>query len=73
MTLAMANVGDVVRLVEIHGGRHLRRRLADLGLNIGMTVTVVTGISQGPIILAVKESRLAIGRGMAKQIVVEKV
>ncbi len=73
MTLAMATVGEVVRLVEICGGRHMKRRLADLGLNTGMTVKVINGISQGPLILGVKDSRLAIGRGMAEQIIVEKV
>ena len=51
----------------------MKRRLADLGLNAGMTVKVINGISQGPLILAVKDSRLAIGRGMAEQIIVEKV
>lgn len=73
MTLASSKIGEEVRLVEVLGGKQIRRRLADLGLNMGMTVRVVHGISQGPIIVAVKDSRLAIGRGMAEQIIVEKV
>jgi Fe2+ transport system protein FeoA len=73
MTLANSKIGEEVRLVEVQGGKQIRRRLADLGLNMGMTVRVVHGISRGPIILAVKDSRLAIGRGMAEQIIVEKV
>ena len=74
--LPLSNVlpGETVELVEIHSGRTLRKRLADLGLNIGMTVRVVQGNHHGPVILAVKEdSRLAIGRGMAHKIMTRRV
>ncbi|NSW54256.1 MAG: ferrous iron transport protein A [Anaerolineae bacterium] len=73
MTLATSKIGEEVRLVEVQGGRQIRKRLADLGLNLGMTVRVVHGLSYGPIIVAVKDSRLAIGRGMAEHIIVEKI
>jgi Fe2+ transport system protein FeoA len=73
MTLANAKIGQTFRLVAIDGGAQLRRRLADLGLNTGMTVEVVNSIKAGPMILSVKDSRLAIGRGMAEKIIVEKV
>ena len=73
MTLSNAKIGESVKLVAIHGGTQIRRRLADLGLNTGMTVQVITGIDQGPMILSVKDSRLAIGRGMAEKIIVERV
>lgn len=73
MTLATSKIGEDVRLVEVQGGKQLRKRLADLGLNMGMTVRVVHSLNQGPIIIAVKDSRLAIGRGMAEHILVEKI
>ena len=73
MTLANALIGETVRLVTIEGGTHIRRRLADMGLSTGMEVKVITSIERGPIILSVKDSRLAIGRGMAEKIIVEKV
>lgn len=69
MPLSMVSPGETVELVKIRGGRVLRKRLADLGLNIGTTVRVVQGNHRGPMILAVKEdTRLAIGRGMAHKI-----
>jgi len=76
MPLAMASPGEEVRLVAIHGaadggGQRLRKRLADLGLNLGMTVRVLHDSAQGPLLLAVKDSRLALGRGMALKIFVE--
>jgi len=67
----MASPGEDVRLTAIHGGRRMRKRLADLGLNIGMTVRVLQRNGHGPLLLAVKDSRLALGRGMAHKIKVE--
>jgi Fe2+ transport system protein FeoA len=67
----MVSPGEEVRLVAIHGGHRMRKRLADLGLNIGMTVRVVQRNGHGPLILAVKDSRLAVGRGMAHKILVQ--
>jgi Fe2+ transport system protein FeoA len=71
MPLAMVAPGDEVRLIAIRGGRRMRKRLAELGLNPGLTVRVVQRDGRGPLILAVKDSRLALGRGMAHKIMVE--
>jgi Fe2+ transport system protein FeoA len=71
MPLAMVTPGEEVRLIAIHGGQRMRKRLADLGLNLGMTVRVMQRDGHGPLILAVKDSRLALGRGMAHKIEVE--
>ena len=71
MHLAMVSPGETVRLVSVEGGLGIRKRLADLGLNIGESLSVIQSDSQGPMILAVKESRLALGRGVAHKILVE--
>jgi len=69
--LSAAPCGECLRLVGIEGGRRLRRRLAELGLNPGSVVRVVQRQSGGPLILAVKgDARMAIGRGMAHKIIV---
>lgn len=69
MPLSLASPGQTVELSEIRGGRRLRQRLADLGLNIGTSVRVIQNDHTGPLILAVKEdARLALGRGMAHHI-----
>jgi Fe2+ transport system protein FeoA len=71
MPLSMVSPGETVELVQIREGKRLRKRLADLGLNVGLDVRVVQNCFSGPLILAVKEdARLAIGRGMAHQILV---
>jgi len=69
--LALVSPGEEVRLVSIRGGQRMRKRLADLGLNLGMTVRVLGHNGHGPLILAVKDSRLAVGRGMAHKILVQ--
>jgi Fe2+ transport system protein FeoA len=71
--LAMISSGETVRIVSIEGGQGIRKRLADLGLNLGEVISVIQTNHHGPMILAVKESRLAIGRGIAHKIMVESL
>jgi ferrous iron transport protein A len=70
--LSAAPADQPLRLVGIHSGRGLRRRLADLGLTVGSKVQVVQRESWGPLIVAVRDdARMAIGRGVAHKIMVE--
>jgi len=71
MPLAMVEKGQDVNVVSLHGGFHVRKRLSDLGLTPGITIRVVQRDPKGPIVIAVKNSRLALGRGMAHKIMVE--
>jgi Fe2+ transport system protein FeoA len=53
-------------------GWGLERRLMDMGLTPGTTVTVVKSAPfNGPLEVLVRGSRLALGRGMAEKIFVE--
>ena len=71
MPLSMVSPGQTVELVKIEGGQKLRKRLADLGLNVGMTVRVMQAHPTGPMIVAVKgDSRLALGGGITHYVVV---
>ncbi|MBN2329414.1 MAG: ferrous iron transport protein A [Candidatus Omnitrophica bacterium] len=67
--LSLVETGRSVRLAFINGGRELRSRLADMGLVPGMELRVIRNTG-GPFIIAVKNSRLALGRGMAQKILV---
>jgi len=60
------------RIVNIYGGRGLIRKLYSLGLLPGEIVRVVNNMG-GPILVEVRGSRVAIGRGMAMKIYVEPV
>lgn len=71
MPLSLAPEGQLLKLISIQGGLGVQRRLTALGLTPGTEVTIVTHNCGGPIILAVKDSRLAIGRGLLHHIQVE--
>jgi Fe2+ transport system protein FeoA len=68
--LTMAVRGQLVRLTKIMAGRKLTHRLTELGLTPGVHFEVLHDHG-GPLLLAVRDSRLAIGRGMASKILVE--
>ena len=55
------------------GGKGIISRLAGMGIGIGQIVEVVKNEGRGPVIVKVGESKVAIGRGMALKIVVERV
>jgi ferrous iron transport protein A len=69
--LALVSSDQLVKIVKIQGGRKMKSRLHDLGLNPGADVRIIKNDSPGPLIIAVKEDgRLALGRGMANHILV---
>ena len=71
MPLTMVNEGKKAILRSIEGGRQLRGRLAALGLLPGAELEVVQNSGHGPFVVAVKGSRIVIGRGMAARISVD--
>jgi Fe2+ transport system protein FeoA len=68
--LSMVAPGQPVKLIEIAAGHRLRRRLTELGLTPGVELKVMRD-EGGPLLLAVHDSRLALGRGMAHKILVQ--
>ena len=66
--------GTVTSIRTGHGrGGGFEKRLMDMGLTPGTTVTVVKSAPfHGPFEVLVRGSRLALGRGMAERIFVER-
>ena len=62
--------GRTVRLVRIAGGRVLSSRLTSLGIVPGAEIVVMKNASSGPLIIAVQGSRIMLGRGEARKIIV---
>ena len=71
MSLTAISEGSRAILKTITGGRQLRGRLAALGLLPGTELEVIQNSGHGPFVIAVKGSRIVIGRGMASRIEVE--
>ena len=49
------------------------RRLLDLGLTKGCTFKIVQGSSHGPVLVEVRGTRVALGHGLARKLIVEEV
>ncbi|MEA3326304.1 MAG: FeoA family protein [Chloroflexota bacterium] len=54
------------------GGKNLSKRLLVLGFTKGVEVTVQQNSGFGPVIVLIRDSRIALGRGEAKKVMVEK-
>ncbi len=70
MPLSMVDTGKSVRLVAVQAGRGLAQRLAEMGFVPGVEIELVNNGAGGPVVVLIKGSRLALGRGMAQKIMV---
>ncbi len=74
ISLAQLELGEQGRLVRIDGGRKMIRRLEVLGLRPGKVVRIVSTVfERGPVIVDLDGRLLAIGRGQAQKIFLEKI
>ncbi len=62
-----------MRVVNIAGGGALQRRLSDLGILAGRELTVLNRRGPGGVVVAIEDSRLALGYGTAQKVVVAPV
>jgi len=70
MPLAIIQAGRRVRIISVNAGHGLQGRLASMGLVPGTEIEVIRNSLHGPFIIAVKGSRIMLGRGMAQKIIV---
>jgi len=69
--LSMLPEGREAIVVEVRGGWGLVRRLAELGFTSGTKVKVLNSAPSGPLLVMVRGSRVALGRGLAMKIIVK--
>lgn len=70
-TLCDLPVGAHGIVRRLQGGRGFSARLAALGFTLGADVVIVKNYGRGPIIAAVRQTQVALGRGEARRIQVE--
>lgn len=68
-SLASNEVGVIEYLA---GGRGLISRLAALGFTPGTELTMMQNFGHGPVIVNVRYSRIALGRGEAQKVMVKR-
>ncbi|MGD9124385.1 MAG: transcriptional repressor [Desulfarculaceae bacterium] len=72
MPLALAAPGERVRVEKVASGVRACRQLEDMGLNPGTEVEVISS-NGGPMVVAVKGTRIALGRGAAQKVLVSNL
>ncbi|MCE7748364.1 MAG: ferrous iron transport protein A [Candidatus Heimdallarchaeota archaeon] len=70
--LGLVPEGKKVRIVSLRGGHHLQNRISEMGLREGIVVSIIKN-SLGPVIIALENSRFALGRGMSMKILTEPI
>ena len=72
LTLAEMKTGQTGTVVGVLGGHGLIQRLDALGIRPGKKITKLSStLFRGPVMLRVNNSRVAVGFGMARKIIVE--
>lgn len=71
--LSLTSRADRVRIIDFLSGQRMDERVKDMGLAPGVEVKVLQNDGSGPLLLLVGETRLALGKGMARKIMVTLV
>lgn len=71
MPLVMAKQGEQLVIKDFIGGSGAHMRLMSMGLRPGDKIDVVTNMGAGQLVIAIDCKRYALGRGLAKKILVE--
>jgi Fe2+ transport system protein FeoA len=66
--LVQAGDGERVKIVAIDGGAGAQRKLAHLGLAPGKSIEIITRQPGGPLLVAVGDTRVAVGFGLALKV-----
>jgi len=68
--LSVIKSGATVKVARINAGKGLNAKLASMGLFPHVKIKVINNGHPGPFVIAVKDSKVALGRGMANKIIV---
>lgn len=71
LSLSEITKGQQVTLTHIQVGQELTSRLTSLGLTPGVRVQVLQNHGHGPLIINVRGTKVALGRGEAEKLQVE--
>ena len=64
--------GKSVRVVEITGGHKFKEKIDAIGLRVGSRIIKLSAqVLSGPVTIKIGNTKLAIGHGMAKKILVD--
>jgi ferrous iron transport protein A len=70
--LSKVEQGERVHIRSLHQGNELNRRLTSLGFTPGVDVEIVQNFGRGPMIVKIRGTSVALGRGEAEKISVDR-
>lgn len=72
VSLVQLRAGQSGKVVSIEGGMGFQNKLNNLGVREGVVVKKQTGVfAQGPLVIRIGSTEVALGRGMASRVMVE--
>ncbi len=72
ISMAELASGEHAILLAILGGRAVNNRLASLGFTPGVELNMTQNFRHGPLIVTVRGTRVALGRGEAAHMLVQR-
>jgi len=69
--LTLARKGQNVKVVAIEGGKQVTLRLLSMGITSGVTLKIEKAGGNGPILVALNGSKVALGHGVGQKVMVE--
>jgi ferrous iron transport protein A len=72
LTLLDLAAGEIGMVRELDGGTHFRSRMASLGFTPGVRLKMVQNYGHGAVIVSLRGTRVALGRGEARKVVVAR-
>jgi ferrous iron transport protein A len=72
VTLADLQIDERGVVLGLSGGRAVIQRLAALGFTPGADVEIAQNYGWGPLIVSTRGARVALGRGEAQRVIVER-
>ena len=71
VNLGTVRGGESAQIIGMQGGHHFLSRLASLGFTPGARLRMVQNYGRGPLLVSLRDTRVALGRGEAEKIMVE--
>jgi ferrous iron transport protein A len=72
LTLLDLAAGEIGMVHELDGGTHFRSRMASLGFTPGVRLKMMQNYGHGAVIVSLRGTRVALGRGEARKVVVAR-
>ena len=70
--LAKLKTGEVAFVYKMDSGKSMTHRLTSLGFTPGEDLEIVQNFGHGPLMVSVRGTRVALGRGEAAKILVQR-